>query len=267
MKVGLDHQRFGIDQKLLKIYSNVFKCSNFDCNNHFAMNYPNHEECLVPRDFFGYYQPPKKILVIGLNPGKILESEIREYNKIHQSPGRITQEEAEEMVFKHLELSEEVFQKGVYLQDNQLRYSFHKDFPEAVSKVLNIKKYEIFDYIYYTTMVKCQTQRSIMKLKLSDKKYLIKNCYNNHLKHEIRALKPDLILTYGSLVYESLPWRNLIPIRVFNLPRIWAEASSHQRKLWRDQLDVMQNNISPIVNEIKEKLRNLNQDIIEIETY
>ena len=64
----------------------------------------------------------------------MLESEIGEYKKIHKSTGRITQTEAEEMVMRHLELSEEVFQKGVNLQENQIRYSFHKDCPEIVDE-------------------------------------------------------------------------------------------------------------------------------------
>ncbi|MCF2141906.1 MAG: hypothetical protein K9W44_17780 [Candidatus Lokiarchaeota archaeon] len=187
----------------------------------------------------------------------MLKSEIREYKRIHPQGIKISQEEAEQLVEVHLKLAEETFQKGMHIQDNSLRLSFHKDFPEAVSKVLDIKPEEIFDYIYYTTMVKCQTKRPLQKLKLKDREYLIKKCYELHLKPEINLLKPELILTYGQIVYDSLPWRDLIPIKVFNLPRIWGEASYGQRKIWRDQLDVMRNNISPIVEKIKAEMKSV----------
>lgn len=255
LKLSELREKFGINNDILELYANVFKCENFKCNKCYAMNYPDHENCYVPRDFFGYFQKPKKILVIGINPGKMFKSEIRRYKQIHPSGKKISQEEAEKLVYAHLEFAEEVFQKGMHIQDNSLRLSFHKDFPEAVSKVLDIQPEEIFDYIYYTTMIKCQTKRPLQKLKLEDREYLIKKCFELHLKPEIELLKPELILTYGQIVYDSLPWRDLIPIKVFNLPRIWAEASFSQRKTWRDQLDVMRNNISPIVTKIKNEMK------------
>lgn len=249
--------KFGIKQEIIELYSPVFKCGNVECNNHYALNYPDHEECYVPRDFFGKYQIPKKILVIGINPGKMLKSETREYKKIHAREGPITDLEAQLMVIKHLQLADEVFQKGMHIQENKLRLAFHKDFSEAISKILDVQKKEIFDYINYTTMVKCQTSRTLTKLKQSDKDYLINSCYHFHLKREIDFLKPELILTYGDIVYESLPWRDLIPIKVFNIPRIWAEASAQQRKEWRDSLDVMQNNIHPIISKIKQNSKQI----------
>lgn len=252
---NISNPKFHLSRDILAHYSNVFKCSHYECNDHYALNNPNHKKCYVPRDFFGYYEPPKKILVIGMNPGKILKSETREYSKIHNSPGNVTQAEAEQMVYKHLELAEEMFHKGMHIQDNRLRLSFHIHFPEAISKILNIDVDDIFDYIYYTNMVKCQTKRVLTKLKMEDRTYLIENCYNLHLKKEIELLRPDLILTYGHIVYESLPWRDLIPIKVFNIPYIWAEASYLQRKEWRDQLDVMQNNLAPIISQIKRDMQ------------
>jgi len=255
VKLTDTRRKFGISSEILNLYANVFKCSNFECNKYFAINHPDHEKCYVPRDFFGYYEKPKKILVIGINPGKMFKAEICRYKKIHPTGKLLSQDEAEMMVDAHLEFAEEVFQKGMHIQDNSLRLSFHKDFPEAVSKVLNIQPEEIFDFIYYTTMVKCQTRRPLQKLKIEDRDYLIKKCYELHLKPEIELLKPELIFTYGQIVYDSLPWRELIPIKVFNLPRIWGEASYSQRKAWRDQLDVMKNNISPIVEKIKADMK------------
>jgi hypothetical protein len=227
------------------------------CSENQALNDPNHELCYVPRDFFGYYQNPKKILVIGINPGKILKRETREYGKIHLCNGPVTISESEKMVEKHLELAEEMFQKGMHIQENKLRISFHKDFPEAVSKILRVDIVDIFKYVNYTTMVKCQTARSYTKLRLSEKELLASQCYKTHLKREIAYFNPELILTYGEEVYDHLPLRELIPIKIFKLPRIWGEASADQRKHWRNMLDVVSNNLAPIMQKIKADMNNL----------
>ena len=68
---------------------------------------------------------------------------------------------------------------------------------------------------------------------------------------------PEIILTYGDEVYDMLPLRELIPIKVFKIPRIWGEASADQRKNWRDKLDVVSNNLELIFQKIKSDILNI----------
>ncbi|WP_457918535.1 uracil-DNA glycosylase family protein [Candidatus Lokiarchaeum ossiferum] len=247
---------FQVESKMLDLYSEIIRCCSDECNEHGAVNDPNGNKCFIPRSFYWKTSLPKKFLIIATNPGKLTEEETKEYSKIHRSNDRITIEESKEFVRKHLDIAGSMFRNAIDYDENRRKLSFHRDLLEAISKVLSIERYQVFDYVNYTNLVKCQTIRNFTYLKKSKAKdFLVKQCYHQHLKREIDFLKPDLILAYGEEVYNNLPLRSLIPTKIFVLPRIWSGATDDQRREWRNMLDVVHNNIKEIVKSIKDRMK------------
>lgn len=181
------------EQKLLKFYSQIIKCSQIECINHGAMNNPNAKFCYIPRSFCVNFYHRKKILVVSTNPGKITKEEKIEYSKIHQPPNEITYKESIELVKTHVKICKEMFINGINFDENRKSLGFHRDLMEAVAWVLGIEKSEVLDYVNYTSIIKCQTHPPYSYLKPKDRKFLAENCFNRFLQKEIDILKPELI--------------------------------------------------------------------------
>ena len=243
------------EQELLKFYSKIVRCSNNECIDHGAMNNPNGKFCYIPRSFCVNFYHPKKILVVSTNPGKMTKREKSEYRKIHQSSSEITYKESVELVKTHVKIAKDMFIHGIGFDENRKSLGFHRDLMEAVAWVLDIKKTEVFNYVNYTSIIKCQTHPPYSYLKPKDRKFLAENCYNRFFHEEIGLLKPELILTYGQDVFKYFHLHDLIPIKVFQLPNTWFGASLVQKKKWRDMLDVKKNNLDLIVKKIKQEYK------------
>ena len=243
------------EQKLLKFYSRVVRCTQNECVDHGAMNNPNAKFCYIPRSFCINFFHPKKILVVSTNPGKMTKEEKLQYSKIHQPPNEITNKESIELVKTHVKICKEMFIGGINFDENRKSLGFHRDLMEAVAWVLGIEKSEVLDYVNYTSIIKCQTHPPYSYLKPKNRKFLAENCFNRFLRDEIDLLKPELILTYGQDVFKYFHLHDLIPIKVFQLPNTWFGASLVQKKQWRDMLDVKKNNLDLIIEKIKQEYK------------
>lgn len=178
----------------LKLYTSVVSCPLLctgiirDADSH------------IPRGFFTLAEPGDEIslLVVGQNPGQPHgAAEAGLYSGL--SPSQATR--------KHLQFVKECFLGGI-------GKPFHRRLLDWLCDLLKVSSSEVFRQVVYTNLVKCSTPDN--KVPRRD---LVSTCYAQHLRREIAAWQPRIVVGLGTTTCKALPdlLRNL-PIKVHSLP-------------------------------------------------
>jgi hypothetical protein len=147
----------------------------------------------IPKGFLYSTQRPK-ILIAAKNPGHPLSGEIDYYKGKTDS----------EIIQSHMQFVRKVF------NDKYLKTPFHKNLERYIRFFLDLdENTDIFNYVVYTNLVKCETIKETGRIKSTT----VKNCYNNFFIREIDLFKPKVILALGKEVEMFLAKKNLgIPV-------------------------------------------------------
>jgi len=178
-------------KKIIEIYSKVCDCSSPTCAG-FSEIYNCPSKGSPPRGFFTESQGQIEILVVGKNPGHVLESESKLYLNLNGA----------ELVKAHLDFSKKTFNKLNELNKKERQSTtFHSNLIEYMSFILDADSNSIFKKIAYTNLVKCST-RDNEQAKLTRRS--IDECFNRHLLIEINYFNPKIIFALGREVEHYL---------------------------------------------------------------
>lgn len=177
--------------KLISIYSKICDCSSEKCRN-FEEIYNCPSKGSPPRGFYTTATDTVDIMVVGKNPGHVLESEASTYLNIH----------GEDLVKAHWEFSKKTFNKLTELSGKDRRSTtFHSNLLNYLSEILEVSQEEVFDKVAYTNLVKCSTngdEQANLTQRSKDE------CFANHLILEIDFFKPKIIFALGREVESYL---------------------------------------------------------------
>ena len=200
-------------KKVIEIYANICGCKSLICAEFPEIyNYPSKGS--PPRGFFTEAQGEIDILVVGKNPGRVLESEAKLYLDLNGA----------ELVKTHLEFSKNTFNKINQLNKKERQSTkFHSNLIEYMNFVLGEEGDEIFKKVAYTNLVKCST-RSNEQAKLTRRS--IDECFNRHLVNEINYFNPKIIFALGREVEKYLNTTNVIE----KYPLVYIKHPSYHYK-------------------------------------
>lgn len=199
--------KMNVKEEIESFYKSVMTCDNS------LENCP----CIVknkacpPRGF--YYNEPSDILVVGINPGKMIHEVERE---------KFENAIPEDIVKIQTEVVKQYFEEKLEKQSG-----FHYYLLKAMEIVFN----KTFHQYNFTNIVKCQTTIRWSKLDRVAKLKLLENCFNKHFINELNILKPKLIIVYGKGIFDFL--NSNIPIKVINLPRIGQNKGKSSVEQWK----------------------------------
>jgi uracil-DNA glycosylase len=197
-------------KRLNQIYTDCMNCKNtkLQCPNTIKdkkIGYP-------PRGFYFEHQNID-ILVVGKNPGHILENE-QEHLLYNNKDGN--------ELFK----AWMSFRKKYYisLKNNKSRSStFHKNLYDYLERFTG-KKNDVFNYVAETNLVKCSTLGESDNLMPKT----INECYSKYLLNEIKLYNPKVILALGREVENYLNKRK--KLNDFNIPVVYIKHPSYHYK-------------------------------------
>jgi uracil-DNA glycosylase len=171
-------------QKLIKIYTEVCECTSENCKT-FPEIYKSLQNGSPPRGFYTRAEGPVDVLVVGKNPGHILDSEAAIYKNLR----------GEELVKAHWDFSRDTFYKLNQLSSKEKRSTtFHSNLLSYLAEILSVNREIIFENAAYTNLVKCSNAGN-EQVKLSIRS--MNECLHNHLIREINFFKPKLIFALG----------------------------------------------------------------------
>ena len=195
-------------RQLKQLYTGCMNCEN--SNKQCPEIKKNIKNGYPPRGFY-FENHNVDILVVGKNPGHILENE--KENLLYKNKSK------EELYKAWMD-----FRKKYYFshKENKSRSStFHKNLYGYLEYFIDKK--EIFNHVAETNLIKCSTEDERGKLH----KKTIKECYNKYLINEINFFKPKVILALGREVEKYLNKRNGID---FNCQIIYIKHPSYHYK-------------------------------------
>ena len=176
---------------VIKIYSRVCECNSERCLS-FPEIYNNAEMGSPPRGFYTESPGPVDALVVGKNPGHVLDSEARLYKGLSGEP----------LVKAHLNFSKETFFKKNELNAKEKQSTrFHSNLISYISEILDIQDESVFKRVAYTNLVKCSTtddEQARLTLRSMDE------CFARHLSSEVEFFKPKIIFSLGREVERYL---------------------------------------------------------------
>jgi hypothetical protein len=180
-----------ISEEQILIYRDVCACKSEECLKLAEIrNRP--EEGSPPRGFYTEASGPVEILVVGKNPGHVLESEATLYKK---SPGAETAK-------IHLSFSRDVFfGHRDFSAREKPSTRFHSNLLVYLSEILDCDQSDVFTRAAYTNLVKCSSAEN-EQAKLSQATMHI--CFGKHLSRELEFYKPIMILALGREVEHFL---------------------------------------------------------------
>ena len=200
-------------EKIIEIYAKVCSCNSLICAE-FSEIYNCPSKGSPPRGFFTEAQGEIDILVVGKNPGHVLESEAKLYLDLFGA----------ELVKTHLEFSKNTFYKINQLNRKERQSTkFHSNLIEYMSFVLGEESDEIFKKVAYTNLVKCST-RNDEQAKLTRRS--IDECFNRHLVNEINYFNPKIIFALGREVEKYLSATEVI----YKYPLVYIKHPSYHYK-------------------------------------
>lgn len=172
-------------------------CTSKECPN--TIN--NSQEGIPPRGFYTLGTPRSvKLLIVGKNPGHLLDNERKLY--LNQT--------ARQMVETQFNLIHQIFQ-GCHQPTMRKNRSltFHRNLLRYFSYFLDIPVEQVFHHCAYTNLVKCQTLGEQDKLH----KTTMANCFERHFSRELEYFQPKVLVALGGEVYQMLSKASLeIPI-------------------------------------------------------
>lgn len=206
-----------MNKELFRIYTEICKCHSEICSDVFNCL----REGSPPRGFYTESSGPVKILVVGKNPGHVLESERAIY----------IDKNASQIVEEHLNLTKKVFFRGnTEISSLEKRSTqFHNNLMSYLSYFLDVSSKEVFKHVAYTNLVKCSTSNEQAKLT----KPTQDECFNRHLNKELNFFKPECILALGREVESYL--LNAYKNGIHNYPVLYIKHPSYHYK--KDQKD------------------------------
>jgi uracil-DNA glycosylase family 4 len=204
--------------KLISIYTKICECASEKCKN-FEEIYNCPSKGSPPRGFYTTATETVEVMVVGKNPGHVLESEANTYINLY----------GEDLVKAHWEFSKKTFNKLAELSRNDRRSTtFHSNLLAYLSEILEVSRDVVFNKVAYTNLVKCSTngdeQANLTKRSIDE-------CFTNHLKTEIDFFKPKVIFALGREVESYLRKQEILkqyPIAYIKHP------SYHYRKELRE---------------------------------
>ena len=201
-------------------YLSCINCKN--TKNNCPGIWKDKKEGVMPKGFF-YWTTSPKIFIVGKNPGHPLPTETDRYKDKSDF----------DILIAHKRLVKEVF------NDSNLKTTFHKNVNRYVRFFLDLSsdpQISIFDYVSYTNLVKCSTEKETGRISTKT----IQNCFTNYFVKEIELFKPKVILALGGEVKKFLAKQRL------SIPIISVKHPSYYYKK-EDELKIL--------SEIKERLK------------
>ena len=183
--------------KIKEIEEFYSECMNCDATkNECPMALKNRKTGYVPRGFH-YESPNIKLLVVGKNPGHLLDGEGKLYiNKI-----------GKKLVEIHNNIHKEYYNGLIFRkQENPYKEksnTFHKNLFRYTSFILDLPKDMVYSQMAHTNIFKCSTKHEQQKLKEGD----ILFCYSKFFLRELALFKPKAILALGREVESFLKKR------------------------------------------------------------
>jgi len=204
--------------KLMSIYTRICECASEKCKN-FEEIYNCPSKGSPPRGFFTTATETIEVMVVGKNPGHVLESEASTYINLS----------GEDLVKAHWEFSKKTFNKLAKISSNERRSTtFHSNLLAYLSEILEISQDAVFNNVAYTNLVKCSTngneQANLTRRSMDE-------CFSNHLLAEIDFFKPRVIFALGREVESYL--RKQEKLKQYPIAYI-KHPSYHYRKELRE---------------------------------
>ena len=204
--------------KLMSIYSQVCECASKKCKD-FEEIYNCPSKGSPPRGFYTNATDEVKVMVVGKNPGHVLESEAITYVNLH----------GEDLVRAHWEFSKKTFNKLIKLSRTDKRSTtFHFNLLDYLSEILDVPQEVVFEKVAYTNLVKCSTNGD-ERAKLTRRS--MDECFGNHLMAEIDFFKPKIIFSLGREVESYL--KKIKTLKQYPIVYI-KHPSYHYRKELRE---------------------------------
>ena len=210
---------------LLDLYVPVCGClkSPQECPN--TVNSPS--SGIPPRGFYTKGTKDSiKILIVGKNPGHVLD---------HEKPF-YTGKSAQEIVMAQLDFAGQTFSTCNSTEARKnASLKFHRNLLRYFSYFLDVSSDDVFTHCAYTNVVKCQTVGEQDRLD----KITINPCLMTHFQKEIEFFSPKVIVALGNEAYRALGCLDLgRPIIKLKHPSYYYRKEDEENVLMRLKIEI-----------------------------